>query len=180
MAVAPLNLNRALKIFGWMSEKELQFLSEVAKDCDKILEVGSFQGRSTRALADNSPDNAVIFAVDCWNYNISPVIKSDMFTFGLFRAHLADHISRDKVIPIRKRFSDYNPPENLFDFVFIDGDHYESSVRHDIEKGLKLVKYGGILAGHDYCESWPDVKEVVNEFFPNVNLTESIWWIKKS
>ena len=40
--------------------------------------------------------------------------------------------------------------ENSFDFIYIDGDHYSEACSKDILNGLRLVKLGGILAGHDY------------------------------
>lgn len=43
-------------------------------------------------------------------------------------------------------------PENSIDFMFIDADHAYSSVVKEIALGLKVVKNGGIISGHD-CES---------------------------
>ena len=39
----------------------------------------------------------------------------------------------------------------VFDFVFIDGDHRYESVRRDIQAWLPKVRPGGIMGGHD-CE----------------------------
>jgi hypothetical protein len=54
----------AIEIPGWMSEIDLQWLGEQAKHHDLIVEIGSYQGRSTRALGDNA--RGVVYAVDDW------------------------------------------------------------------------------------------------------------------
>ncbi len=178
MIVAPqINLTNAEKVFGWMSSAELRFLAETSQTCKEILEIGSFQGRSTRAMADNSPKDCIIIACDPWDFYISPTVKSDAQTYSLFHGNLRDHIKNDKVIPVHRTYDEYNP-HTQFDFIFIDGDHYAQSVKHDIEKALTMIKPGGIIAGHDYCDVWPEVKLVVDNIFPQVNLVETIWWQK--
>eukprot|EP00392_Amoebophrya_sp_AT5.2_P011852 g11942.t1 len=42
-----------------------------------------------------------------------------------------------------------NPWKRVFDLVFIDSDHSYGSVRKDIQRFARMVKRGGILAGHD-------------------------------
>src|ERR1017187_3971395 len=59
-----MQLTRARTIFGWMLDNELQWLAEQASTHRNILEVGSFMGRSTRALADNTL--GTVTAVDTW------------------------------------------------------------------------------------------------------------------
>jgi len=60
-----LDLARARAITGWMADDELLWLARVARGCQRIVEVGSYQGRSTRALADHCP--GVVFCVDTCN-----------------------------------------------------------------------------------------------------------------
>jgi len=39
-----------------------------------------------------------------------------------------------------------------------------------------VVKYGGILMGHDYAYSgWPDVKTVVDRMIPKFKVVGTIW-----
>jgi hypothetical protein len=68
-------------------------------------------------------------------------------------------------------------PDGHFDFVYIDANHWEPEIRNDIATWWPKVKPGGILAGHDYCETFHlDVKRVVDEFVDRevltLNLTE--------
>jgi hypothetical protein len=64
------------------------------------------------------------------------------------------------------------------DFVFIDGDHTEKGVRRDIEAWEPKVRSGGMVLGHD-C-SWPTVKRVISEVFPDYQeFGEEVWGVVK-
>lgn len=77
----------------------------------------------------------------------------------------------------------------IFDFIYIDANHNEPSVREDLELWYPKLKPGGIFAGHDYLSTvtWPGVQKAVNEFaakhgIERVNTTlepgGSWWWVK--
>lgn len=59
------NLQNALKIGGWMEPNELEWIAEVASKSSNILELGSFLGRSTRVMCDNT--SGFVTAVDLWS-----------------------------------------------------------------------------------------------------------------
>jgi predicted O-methyltransferase YrrM len=172
-----LRLEKASNVAGWMYEAELQFLAETAQKSKVIIEIGSYEGRSTRALADNSPDDARIYAVDPWNFYITSSIKSNDITFNQFYLNLYSYIKQGKVIPCRKTWKEYQPIEKA-DFIFIDGEHTYDAVRHDIYKALLWINEGGILAGHDYRADFPGIVKVIDEEFPKFNLIDSIWWMQ--
>jgi len=177
-----LRLEHANNISGWMYEAELQFLAEVATKSLSIpnyvmIEIGSYEGKSTRALADNSADDARIHCVDPWNFYITAAIKSDDLTFNQFYRNLYKYIKSGKVKFNRKTWGDYQPIEKA-DFIFIDGDHTRDAVSYDIHKALEWINEGGIIAGHDYRADFPGVVKAVHENFPKFNLVDSIWWVQ--
>src|SRR5579872_1226425 len=57
-------IGQAITINGWMLSTELEWLAEKAKRRKNIVEVGSWMGRSTRALADST--RGTVIAVDTW------------------------------------------------------------------------------------------------------------------
>src|SRR5262245_43603198 len=62
--MSTVDISRAVTIYGWMSDQSLRWLAEQAQQHQVIVEVGVYQGRTTRALADNTPGR--VYAVDDW------------------------------------------------------------------------------------------------------------------
>jgi predicted O-methyltransferase YrrM len=181
----PLVLDRAAAITGWMSMRELTWLATTARACSLIVEIGSYQGRSTRALGDNCP--GTVYAIDPWVplAYMPPQIKRHGDTWPHFTKNLRDLLQIVKVVPIKHRSVDAWPHllrllgGRKVDCVFIDGDHDEPAVRLDIQLALQVLKHNGILSGHDYShKDWAGVKEVVDELYPGINHVDSIWWTR--
>lgn len=181
---ATVDISKAQSIQGWMSDGELLWLAERAKECMTIVEFGSFHGRSTRALADNCHSGR-IWAVDPWNGdycqengNILDMINT--YCYPQFCDNLSDHISAKRVIPYRGFSYSFKLPYTV-DMVFIDGDHRYEAVLRDISKAVELVRPGGIISGHDYNHPlWPGIKQAVTEKFGSIENKEMIWWKVRS
>lgn len=175
------NIERALEIKGWMSEPELRFLASVAKNSKLIYEIGSYAGRSTRAMADNT--KGVIHAIDTWKeinydgYGNAVVFVTDNTIFNLFYCNLRKYLDSGKVIPSFTTWADF-PNKEKADLIFIDGDHRYESVKKDIRKAMDLIKPYGIIAGHDYQPYWPGVVQAADETFGKVNVVDTIWWVR--
>lgn len=192
--VPSIDLARAEAIKGWMSPAELYWLATHALGARIVIELGSFLGRSTRALADHCP--GTVYAVDPWEgYSNDDNSQAEWIEqaaggnwkhiFKSFQRNLADHIESGRVVPIRLRSFDAFPMFSVqqsfrADFVFIDGDHRYDTCRQDIQLYRDLVRPGGLLAGHDYRHaSWPGVKRAVDELVGQVRRCESIWWVTR-
>lgn len=181
-----------------MSHRELTWLAQQASRAKTIIEIGSFQGRSTRALADHC--RGVVYAVDPWVDYRGPDGSIAKWQAKWLKKHgganwpnihaafceqLADHLASGRVVAIQATSADAVSqirervgPRGA-DLVFIDGDHEYPSVRQDITLYRGFVRRGGILAGHDYSnKSWPGVVRAVTEAFGRPAIRcDSIWGV---
>lgn len=167
-----------------MNEIELTWLAYQAQKALITIEVGSYLGRSTTALCDNTAGH--VYSIDPYQGDYKNDDGQMIFHVGddvmaQFYQNMEHHIKSGKLTHFRTTFDNYFPHRYPADFVFIDGDHREEPVENDIIMGLANLRDGGILSGHDYIHTdWPAVKKVVDRCFPIVNVVESIWWIRKS
>ena len=142
----------------------------------RIVEVGAWKGASTSYLAVESQHKKLrIDVVDTWSgseeHNNMPEIKENSL-FGTFIDNLRPLINylnlfRTDSVSASKMYVD----ESL-DAVFIDADHRYESVRADILAWMPKVKRGGIIAGHDYVESYNGVIKAVNELLSGFEVIE--------
>ena len=184
---AALDITRALAVPGWMSPDELTWLAAQAQDAQVVVEVGSWKGRSTMALADHCL--GTVYAIDQWagdcltdTGRVHP-LKTDVS--AAFRTHLRWHLKTGRVKALRLPSSRAlarlaRQIGRVADLVFIDGDHRYSGVTSDIAAARPLLKPGGVLCGHDYTNAdWPGVATAVTEAFGGAHqLVDSIWWVR--
>lgn len=194
-----IDISNALNIEGWMSEAELTWLAQTAAKCINAIEIGSWRGRSTRAIGDHI--RGTLIAVDHWlgddeetkaledkyiTWKTPLTTRIDYETLGgdeiykIFHHNLKDLIVSCRVIPIRasSREAAQLLKGQQVDFVFIDGSHTESGCGADIDLYLPLVRPGGIISGHDYDHvPWhAGVRKAVNDRFREVHTVDTIWW----
>ena len=136
---------------------EIQRLMELATD-SHVLEIGSAYGYSTVGLALVS---AKVTAID-------PHVA--LGSIDALWGNLDAYGVTDKV-DVRVGYSQDELPElhaagRLFDLVWIDGDHEQPAVTHDVNWALKLLRPGGVLACHDYDEATcPGVRPTLDAKF---------------
>lgn len=170
------DLRRALKISVKTSvvKEDLQWLAEAAEGCGKILELGSFHGRSTLAMLDSS--KAHVWCVDCWRYP-GKVTEKD---YHIFLANTASVKGRITVLKMTTNEAFGRLSKDFFDMIFIDANHSYKTVRDDIINYLPLLKVGGLICGHDYNKNWPGVVKAVNELFKSPRKGgKALWWIRR-
>jgi hypothetical protein len=123
--------NAKLITTGYMSDPELEWLATQALGHRKIAEVGSWTGRSTRALADNT--KGTVWAIDTWEGStygdLTDIVASKPpdWAFSEFRRNVAEcsniYVQRKPSLVAAKTFS-----AGTFDMVFIDASHDYNSV----------------------------------------------------
>ena len=176
-----MKLDNAFKIDGWMSNEECQWLAEQASTRKNILEIGSWTGKSSRALGDNTLGK--VTCVDTWVCSdaLNGTLAENMpdtlkpinsapgdWVYDTFRKNMKG-ILGTKVLMLRMHSSEALKELSRvkFDMIFIDGDHTYEGVKADIQACLPLLAPGGLICGHDYNVQHTDsVNRAVHELVP--------------
>jgi len=161
------------EIPGWTTDAELEWLTEAAKRVDTIVEIGSWKGRSTRALLEGNPKT--VWAVDHFKGSPSEMRTyhreaKDEDIYEIFMKNVG-HYENLEVLKMDSVEASKQFEDKSVDMVFIDGEHTYDAVVRDIEAWLPKVKVA--ICGHDY---WIDeVKQAVGDTLGEVATIESIW-----
>jgi len=181
-------VKKALQIDGWMWQTELEWLARRASAYDSILEVGSWKGRSTKALALSTP--GTVLAIDAWDTTLDDqegtygeaLRRGWKAIFKDFLNNLFDEIFAERLSFIKSPFvGDAIDNQKGFTMIFLDGDHRYGAVKSDILLALELLEYdGGLLCGHDYSPDCPDVMRAVDEMLPDRKIMPEgrIWYVE--
>lgn len=160
-----------------------------AGDNSILVEVGAYLGRSTAFLAVeviNSRKWPKVYVVDTWKGNLSE--PDHMHEMGKLGGDAYPHFCKNmtKVLhvltPMRMESVEAASTfvDGSIDFVFIDADHRYDWVRSDIDAWWPKVKPGGVLAGHDYDDQFPGVRQAVDESFSGqFEIRNKSWWVRK-
>ena len=178
-----MTIERAKAINGWMTELELLWLAEQAEKYDRIVEIGCYRGRSTRALADNT--KGVVIAIDHWNGEpqIAMNEKERSQLYNDFCINLADLIEQKKVYPFKMHHEDVTKCAERFctpSMVFIDGSHQYADVKRDVAFWMEMLKANGngvsLLCGHDV--DYEPVAKALEELVPDYHVVvkTSLWY----
>lgn len=161
-------------------------MAKRALDGDCIVEVGSFLGRSACYLGSKikqSRKKITLLCVDVWpsTYKLDDGGPKEIEApFETFLANIRQADLLDVVIPIRAPSTVAATfVRNGLSSVFIDGDHSYEACRDDIVAWLPKVRRGGILAGHDYSDSFPGVIKAANELFGQRlhHVSKQCWYV---
>lgn len=142
----------------------------------RIVEIGSWEGKSTIALA-NAVRPAVVDAVDTWEG--SPGEPSWELAHGrdVF-ATFDDNVTAwtcGNVIAHRMDWRDYfDGDQSPCRFVFIDAEHSYREVKDALDVVVPLMVPGGIVCGDDVHHP-PIAQAVIDTFGPVVPWTANLW-----
>jgi glycosyltransferase involved in cell wall biosynthesis len=173
-------------IEGWMSPIELNWLYCQAKEIKngRIIEIGSWKGRSTHALLSGAEiSNSRVFAID--HFKGSQDEGDGTNSIGKrenireqFDKNVKDVNNNLEVIQFDGITATNFFTDGQLDMVFIDAGHTYREVCADITWWKNKIKIGGLLCGHDYCDAWPEVKTAVNDMLKGGpdGVIDSIWY----
>jgi len=149
---------------GWMSRAQARRLWDKASALaggDRIVEIGSFHGRSAIVLASAAPRGVDIFTIDPHGGNdrgphefegYEDEAESDHHTF---LANLERAGVRERITHLRKYSHDAvgDVPDEV-EVLYIDGAHRYAPALDDVKRWRPKVVYGGRLLVHDSYSAW--------------------------
>ena len=149
---------------GWFSEDEAAILTGLAKN-KKVLEIGSFCGKSTICLAQVAE---VVHSVD-WHRGGDGLGEDSKWTLPEFLKNLERYEVHDKVgVHLgTAELCGLAMRGGWFGLAFVDAAHDYHNVMHDLGVARRCVYEGGMIACHDFNES--GVSEAVRDFFGNLD-----------
>jgi len=179
-----------LAVDGLLTGREAILLHDLAKEAGGgcIVEIGSFHGRSTVALAMGSQtgQKAPVYAVDPYLQFVGPL-------GGAFGPHDKARLLQNLImtgtaasvwlvhLPSIQAARGWQDPIAL---LWIDGDHTYEGVKADFEAWAPLVIPGGIVAFHDSLDPRLGPHKLITEIittgiFEHIGVVEKITLIKK-
>lgn len=139
---------------------ELTAITSLIKDknCSTIFEIGTYDGRTTRAMALNlATDSGKIYTLNLPPDNNTVVLQTDKVDVQLATKVISGErfLNTPQEKSIKQLWGDsatfdFSPYYQKMDLVFIDGAHSEDYVANDTAKALEMIKpSGGWVIWHD-------------------------------
>ncbi|MCB9209761.1 MAG: class I SAM-dependent methyltransferase [Ignavibacteriales bacterium] len=184
-------INEVKNIKGHLPKRDLRFLcflGMIPTTSGEVLEIGSFRGKSTVALAKsveffdiknkiNAVDPFILESVT------DPLYKSEIPIKDEFLNNLKDHNVENKVEFFHMKSEELGKMWNKkIRLLWIDGDHTYHGAKTDLETFLPYLKKGAIVAFHDVLNTFDGPVRVVaeqillSEKFGSFGFCGSIGW----
>jgi predicted O-methyltransferase YrrM len=181
---------------GWFNYHEsYDMIVDQIDSNGKIVEIGSFLGRSTQYLATSlfnaDKTDVTIYCIDTFkgsSEHANLKLPSDFYT--MFRDNLKFFIGRDMVVPIQGRSDDQEVlnkfKDQEIDYIMVDGAHEYDAVLDDIENWWPKLKPDGVMFGDDF--KLKSVEEAIRNMMPKLKnegfsvngSIEQTWFTSKS
>ncbi len=147
---------------------EIEIICKIAKSKNPLnyLEIGTFEGRTSANIAQNTSEKCRIFTI-----NLPPTKKS--FEIGRFIEKSPFKYKIKQILCDSKQVNYSDLPN--FDMIFIDGDHSYEGVTIDTKNALTKLKDDGIIIWDDVDNCHLGVTEAVTEQAEEYNL--KLAWI---
>ena len=163
-------------------EQMIEWINNIRPTSEmSMIEIGSYVGESTLMFSEHF--NSVL-SIDPYmdDYDVKDEATKYKPFNEVYEQFKTNTQHKNNIKQIRLTSNDAYDilKDELFDLVYIDGNHQYEFVKQDILNYKNLVKPGGYIAGHDYVEHFPGVIQAVEE---TVGTVDKVFvdssWIKK-
>jgi len=149
-------MEAAAGVEGWLSEDQARRLWQHARSAERIVEIGSYRGRSAIVMARAAGDGAELVAIDPHAGNdrgpreIEGSAEDGESDFHAFRANLERAGVGSRVRHVRLPSQDaLDAVEGELDLLYVDGAHRYGPARDDLRRWGRRVRPGGHMLVHD-------------------------------
>jgi hypothetical protein len=150
-----------------------ELVEQVAELPGPIIEIGTLIGATTTRMAQWKSPRQRIISVDsyCWNpWKLSPEMHHALAAqvlYSVVQSAQVEQVRMDK----DRFFATYEGPAPSL--VFLDAIHSYAATKADILWSRRVG--ASTICGHDYCEEFPGVIQVVEEFGGPAKLRGTLW-----
>ena len=169
-ALTPVVIPKARARDGNVSELELLVLARLMAERRPltVLEIGTFDGRTTAALAANAPAAARVLTIDLpANGVTAPKIENrDAGLIAISRPGTSslDGAYTSRIEQLYGDSATHDFGDLKVDFAFIDGSHSYEYVLSDSRRVRAMLRDGrGVIVWHDYGVEWEGVTQALDE-----------------
>ncbi len=146
---------------------EAVFLAVLVKHmrAKRIFEIGTFDGGSTRILAEHAPAEAEVFTLDLPVEMFNATQSPDGMTGDRVGHRYKNSPAAHRVTQLRGDAStfDFTPYHRTIDLVFVDAAHDYPHGLIDTKTALNLIRPGGVIVWHDFEPYWHGLVHAICE-----------------
>lgn len=140
----------------------------------RVFEFGTYKGVSTTQLALNLPEDGMVYTLDLpVDHPIYLEYSKLASESGMKILVPEDQEHKVRFLKADSAQFDTTPYLGTMDLVFVDGYHSYEYVKNDTEKGLEMLRPGGIIAWHDCETARPEVVRYLKTLSPLPQLVTS-------
>ncbi|MFB2834726.1 class I SAM-dependent methyltransferase [Floridanema evergladense] len=175
------------RIEGWFNLPQAVTLQTIVKQLPpraKVVELGSYKGRSSVAIAAVLPAESILYCVDHFQGSEEHIISH--FDVSNLLAEFTQNIEKfgvkDKISTLVMTTSEAATKfdSESVDLVFLDASHDYDSVRADLLNWYPKIKPGGFLLCDDYEVGWSGVMRAIKTVgLAGTVIAESLWMHQK-
>lgn len=158
--IQPANVVHMIKRYVGMEKDGREWLLEMMPRHSVCAEIGVFWGMFSRLIL-KTVQPEMLHLIDPWQYQPEATlarachggVSGSQQRMDEIHDNVVRHLGHRKDVTIHRTSSSLAVsqfPDDYFDWIYVDGDHFYEGVTADLEQYRSKVKPGGFVAGDDY------------------------------